>query len=101
VAIAPATLTGVPETYVAVLQKDSASPAFLVSVDLDHRTLTVRPVAITAPKGKSYELWLVNDRLGAPRSLGILSTQGFTIKSNLAYDPNIIQQSHLRRQRRA
>ena len=34
-----------PQSYVAVLQKDGASPAFLLSVDLTSRTLSVRRVA--------------------------------------------------------
>jgi anti-sigma-K factor RskA len=95
IALAVATLNqpANPRSFVAVLQKDSASPAFLVSVNLDSQTLTVRPVAVTAPKGKSYELWLVNEKLGAPRSLGVLSTQDYTIKTNLSFDPTIMQQS--------
>ena len=37
--------------YVAILQKDAASPAFEVTVDLDRQELTVRPVAARAPPG--------------------------------------------------
>jgi anti-sigma-K factor RskA len=33
------------KSYVAVFQKDDASPAFLLTVDLDTRVLSVRPVA--------------------------------------------------------
>jgi hypothetical protein len=39
VALATSNLTTVPKSFVAVLQKESASPAFLVSVELDTRTL--------------------------------------------------------------
>jgi anti-sigma-K factor RskA len=63
-----------PQTFVAVLQKDAASPAFLMTVDIAKRTFTVRPVAATRPEGKSYELWIVHERLGTPRSLGLLAT---------------------------
>ena len=62
-------------TLVAVLQKDAQSPAFLVSVDLDRRLLTIRAVAAEPQRGKSYELWLVNDELKTPRSLGIVGEQ--------------------------
>ncbi len=61
-----------PREYVAVLQKDPESPAFAVTVNLDTRQMTVRPVAAPAPSGKSYELWIINKELGAPRSLGVI-----------------------------
>ena len=67
----------VPKSYVAVLQKDAQSPAFLMTVDIDSRTFTVRPVAAERQTGKSYELWLVNAKLGAPRSLGVVGDKPF------------------------
>ena len=57
------------KTLVAVLQKDPQSPAFLVSVDLERRQMTIRAVAAKPEPGKSYELWLVHDQLKTPRSL--------------------------------
>src|SRR5262249_9424226 len=45
------------KTLVAVLQKDAQSPAFLVSVDLEKKLLTIRAVAAQPQPGKSYELW--------------------------------------------
>jgi anti-sigma-K factor RskA len=60
-----------PHEYVAILQKDAASPAFAVTVNLDKQELTVRPVAAQAPPGKAYELWLIDSKLGA-RSLGVI-----------------------------
>lgn len=62
-----------PTTFVAVLQKDAMSPAFFLSVDTKTRVLTVRPVEAKGEPGKSFELWLVHNSLGAPRSLGLLS----------------------------
>jgi anti-sigma-K factor RskA len=83
-----------PKSFVAVLQKDAASPAFLVSVDLDTRVLTVRPVAAPAQPGKSYELWLVDDKLGAPRSLGVIGAEAFTVRPTLAaYDPAVVERA--------
>src|SRR6185437_4342372 len=58
-----------PREYVAILQKDAGSPAIEVTVNLDRRELTVRPVAARAPPGKAYELWIIDAKLGAPRSL--------------------------------
>lgn len=71
-------------SYVAVLQKDAQSPAFLMTVDLASRTFTVRPVAAERHAGKSYELWLVNQRLGAPRSLGVVDDRDYSISARLA-----------------
>jgi anti-sigma-K factor RskA len=52
-----------------VLQKDAQSPAFLVSVDLETRVLTIRAVAAEPQRGKSYELWLVHDELKSPQMI--------------------------------
>ena len=76
-----------PAQYVAVLQRDATSPAFLLTFDLDKRTLTVRTVGAPRQAGKSYELWLVSDRFAAPRSLGLIGNDEFTQRAQLAnYD---------------
>jgi anti-sigma-K factor RskA len=73
--------------YVAVLQRDAASPAFLLTFDLDKRTLTVRTVRAERQPGKAYELWLVSDRFRSPRSLGLIGNEEFTQRPQLAnYD---------------
>jgi anti-sigma-K factor RskA len=71
-------------SYVAVLQKDAQSPAFLMTVDVAAKTFTVRPVAAEPLAGKSYELWLVHEKLGAPRSLGVVGNLPFTAGLQLA-----------------
>ena len=76
-----------PAQYVAVLQRDAASPAFLLTFDLDKRTLTVRTVRAERQPGKAYELWLVSDRFRSPRSLGLIGNEEFTQRAQLAnYD---------------
>ncbi len=77
-----------PREYVAILQKDAASPAFEVTVNLDKQELTVRPVAAQAPPGKSYELWIIDAKLGA-RSLGVIGDKprGASLS---AYDPAVV-----------
>ena len=76
-----------PAQYVAVLQRDAASPAFLLTFDLDKRTLTVRTVRAERQAGKAYELWLVSDRFQSPRSLGLIGDEEFTQRAQLAnYD---------------
>src|SRR5262249_48923974 len=82
---------GTPQRFVAVLQRDAAAPAFILSVDIDNRSFTVRRVAAERQPGKSYELWLVSNRFAAPRSLGVVDSDDFTQSNNLsAYDPATI-----------
>jgi anti-sigma-K factor RskA len=85
------------KTLVAVLQKDAQSPAFLVSVDLETRVLTIRAVAAEPQRGKSYELWLVNDELKTPRSLGVVGDKPFTVVGPqlAAYSPKVIEDATL------
>ena len=76
---------------VAVLQKDAASPAFVLTVDLSAKSFTVRSVAPERQTDKSYELWLVSDKLPAPRSLGLVGQSEFDTRRALAgYDPTVI-----------
>jgi anti-sigma-K factor RskA len=84
-----ATRQSAPREYVAILQKDAASPAIEVTVNLNKQELTVRPVAAQAPPGKSYELWIIDAKLGAPRSLGLIgdTPRGASLS---AYDPAIV-----------
>jgi anti-sigma-K factor RskA len=85
------------KTLVAVLQKDAQSPAFLVSVDLEQKLLTIRAVAAPPHPGKSYELWLVHDDLKTPRSLGVIGEGPFTVVQPklAAYAPQTIEQATL------
>jgi anti-sigma-K factor RskA len=76
---------------VAVLQKDASSPAFILTVDIEKRTMTVRRVAAEEQAGKSYELWLVSKQFAKPRSLGLVGAQEFTTGATLAtYQPDTI-----------
>jgi anti-sigma-K factor RskA len=75
-----------PARFVAVLQRDATSPAFILTVDVANRSLTVRHVSAPREPGKSYELWLISSKLPAPRSLGLVSTGDFTQSSDLALD---------------
>ena len=70
--------------FVALLQKDSASPAFILTVDAATKNFTVRRVGATPEPGKSYELWIVSDRLQRPRSLGVIGGNDFTVRPALA-----------------
>lgn len=73
--------------YVAILQKDASSPAFMLTIDLSRNMLSVRRVGAEPQTGKDYELWLVSDRFPAPRSLGVVGEQEFTVRREVtAYD---------------
>ncbi|MCA6109453.1 anti-sigma factor [Bradyrhizobium cenepequi] len=64
--------------YVAVLQQDGNSPAFILTVDAATKNFTVRRVGATPEAGKSFELWLISDQLPQPRSLGVIGAGEFT-----------------------
>ena len=82
---------GRPGRFVAVLQPDAASPAFILTVDVASRTADGASRAGGPPPGKSYELWLVSDRFPAPRSLGLVGSDEFARPAALAsYDPATI-----------
>jgi anti-sigma-K factor RskA len=70
-----------PAQYVAVLQKDSVSPAFLLTFDLEKNTLAVRRVTAEQEPGKSYELWLIGGGSSEPRSLGLIGNGDFTVRT--------------------
>jgi len=76
-----------PAQYVAVLQKDAVSPAFLLTFDLDRHSLAVRRVGAEKQTGKSYELWLISDKFSGPKSLGVIGADEYTIRPEpAAYD---------------
>jgi anti-sigma-K factor RskA len=77
--------------YVAVLQKEGGSPAFILTVDAATKNFTVRKVAAAAEPGKSFELWLISDKLQRPRSLGVIGGADFTARPVLSsYDTDTI-----------
>ncbi len=80
-----------PEQLVAVLQQGAAEPAFILTVDTATRNFTVRKVGAAAEPGKSFELWLVSDKLPGPRSLGVIGGSEFTSRPALSsYDADTI-----------
>jgi anti-sigma-K factor RskA len=84
-----------PAEFVAVFQKDDASPAFLLTFDLDKRQFTVRRVGAEPQAGRSYELWLVSEKFGGrPQSLGVIGATPYTVRPTLPdYDPVTINRA--------
>ncbi|WP_454625010.1 anti-sigma factor [Bradyrhizobium cenepequi] len=77
--------------YVAVLQQDGNAPAFILTVDAATKNFTVRRVGATPEPGKSFELWLISDKLPQPRSLGVIGAGDFTERPVLSsYDAGTI-----------
>ncbi len=81
-----------PRTFVAVMQKDDASPSFLVTVDLETRLLTVRPVAAEALPDKSYQLWMAHASFPGVRSLGLVTETDLSPRAVLvSFDRKVIE----------
>jgi anti-sigma-K factor RskA len=80
--------------YVALLQSGAGAPAFILTVDAATRNFTVRKVGAQPEAGKSYELWIVSDKLQRPRSLGVIGSSDFTARPVLSgYDADIVNQA--------
>lgn len=86
----PVPLTA-PAQYVALLQGQGGGPAFILTIDGATRNFTVRKVGATPEPGKSFELWLISDKLPRPRSLGVIGSGDFTARPVLgSYDADVV-----------
>jgi anti-sigma-K factor RskA len=65
---------------VAVLQQEPTAPAFLVMLDPQQRTITVRRLTAAPDSGRSYELWLYSSRSPKPASLGAVGNSEVTTR---------------------
>ncbi len=87
----PAVAAASSAQYVAVLQKEGGAPAFILTVDGASKNFTVRKVGAAPEPGKSFELWLISDKLQRPRSLGVIGGGDFTARPVLSsYDNDTI-----------
>jgi anti-sigma-K factor RskA len=69
-----------PARLVAVLQQEPTAPAFLLTVDPQDRTMTVRRLTASPDPGRSYELWLISNNNPKPVSLGLVGASEFTAR---------------------
>jgi anti-sigma-K factor RskA len=78
--------------YVAILQPQGGGLAFILTIDGATKNYTIRKVGAAAPEpGKSYELWLISEKLDRPRSLGVIGDEEFTSRSVLTtYNSDIV-----------
>ena len=82
-----------PRTYVAVFQQDDALPAFLMTIDLESRQLSIRPVAAQTPPGKTHQLWIATETSGGkPKSLGLVENPLTMTRVALSgFEPGIVR----------
>jgi anti-sigma-K factor RskA len=64
----------------AVLKQEPTAPAFLLTVDPQNKSFTVRTVSATPETGRSYQLWLISSKYSGPRSLGLVGGEEFTTR---------------------
>jgi anti-sigma-K factor RskA len=82
-------------SYVGVFQKDDQSPAFLLTVDLETRMLSIRVVSAERPANKTYQIWIASEATGGvPQSLGLIDdTARITRAALTSYDPAVVQRA--------
>ncbi|MGH6948202.1 MAG: anti-sigma factor [Kiloniellales bacterium] len=68
-----------PRRWVAMLGEGGSQPALLVTVDLEQRSVTIRPVtdrgAAALQPRRALELWWLGEGGAPPRSLGLVDPQ--------------------------
>lgn len=82
-------------SYVAVFQQNDEQPAFLLSVDLNTRELTFKPVTAKPLEDRSYQLWIKAEPLGPePRSVAVLGDD-LTVAADVlqGYDAQLLEQA--------
>lgn len=75
--------------FVAVFQREDSLPApsFIMTVDIDKKTVSLRRVGAEQTAQNNYELWIVTPEAPRPRSLGLVAEEGFTVRRALGdYD---------------
>lgn len=94
-----AVLVGHPQpefhSHIAVFQQNDEQPAFLLSVDLATRELTLKPVTAQPLEDRSYQLWIKAEPLGdQPRSVSVLNDD-LTVSADALkdYDPQLLEQA--------
>jgi anti-sigma-K factor RskA len=83
------------EKFVAVLEGDDRTPAFVAAVSTKDKSIMVLRVGGLAPApGRSHELWAVGGDSPAPRSLGLLSAASRFPSDRLGeYDASELQRT--------
>ena len=92
--VSPALFRVSTDPFVAVFQQDDQQPAFLMSVDLNSKELTVRPITAEGQIGKTYQLWIVAEQLGSsPKSLGLVESLGQPTYKTISLDAEVLKKA--------
>jgi len=93
VIVRPLTTTDDPQNYVAVFNKDDQQPAFLLSIDLESRALSIQAIDAEPQPEKTYQLWILEENIGpGPQSLGLLNAVGSATEKTLdQFDVEILK----------
>jgi len=59
--------------YVAVLNSSKDMPAFLHTLDTRTNMCVISAIAAPAQRDRSYQVWMVHDKIPKPKSLGVFS----------------------------
>src|SRR5205085_7193196 len=80
-----------PAQFVAVFQKDERSPEFVLTIDVEKRTLMVRTIAAPRMPDRDYQIWIQPRPDMPPESLGLVSADEFTVRpAPASYDPGVM-----------
>lgn len=62
-----------PTQYVAVMQSAKDTPAFLMTLDTNTNMCVISAIAAPKQKDKTYEVWMVHEKMPKPKSLGVFA----------------------------
>jgi anti-sigma-K factor RskA len=62
--------------FVAVLDAGSDKPAFLLTIDTKTNLCVITAVNPPQQTGKTYQVWMVSDKMPKPKSLGMVNEPG-------------------------
>jgi anti-sigma-K factor RskA len=79
-ATATAPKPGSVPQLLAVLQQEPTPPAFLVMLDPQQRTVTIRRLTSAPENGRSFELWVYSSKSPKPLSLGPVGASEVTTR---------------------
>jgi len=89
----PGTSSGA-ENYVAVFNAGDTQPAFVLSINLQTKALTVRPVDAVPLTDDTYQLWIAPDPAApTPQSLGLLKSAETTKTSLEQFETSVLKRA--------
>ena len=84
VGVREATRPATVQSFFGVFNQGDVAPAFVLTVDLATKTLTIKTVGAQALPDKSYQLWIKTTPQSQPRSLGVIASGEHRVGAELA-----------------